>query len=70
MQHGRRGWVPSRVVTIHDENDIPCVDDVSQHQHQQCHFTKVLNVASPLDISVFDLVRQHEVDSSLVDLPS
>ena len=32
MQHGRRGWVPSRVITIHDENDIPCVSTVSQHQ--------------------------------------
>ena len=69
MQHGRRGRVPSRVVTIHDENDIPCVDVVSQHQRWRRHFTKVLNVVSPFDESVFDLVRQCEVDSSLADLP-
>ena len=69
MQHGRRGRVPSRVVTIHDENDIPCVDAVSQHQRWQRHFTRVLNVVSPFDESVIDLVRQREVDSSLADLP-
>ena len=32
MQHGRRGRVPSRVITIHDEDDILCVSTVSQHQ--------------------------------------
>ena len=32
MQHGRRGQVPYRVITIHDEDDILCVSTLSQHQ--------------------------------------
>ena len=72
MQHGRRGRVPSRVVTTYiqyDENGIPCINAASQHQRWRRHFTKVLNVVSQFDESVLELVRQCEVDSSLVDLP-
>ena len=68
MQHGRRGPVPSRVITTHDEDDIPCVSTVSQHQQWRYHFTKVLNVVSQYDECELDLAEQHEVDSSLVDL--
>ena len=64
MQCERSGRVPSRVVTMLDEKDIPCVDTDSQHQRWWRHFTKELL----LDL-LLDLIRQHEVDSSLVDLP-
>ena len=66
---GRRGRVPSRVVTIHDENNVPCTSTTSQHQRWQCHFTKVLNVVGRYDEGELDLVRQREVDSSLAHLP-
>ena len=69
MQRGRRGRVPSRVITIHDENDILCESTVSQHQRWRRHFTKVLNVVSQYDECELNLVEQHEVDSSLADLP-
>jgi len=69
MQRGRRGRVPSRVITIHDENNVPCVSTASQHQRWRHHFTKVLNVVSEYDESELDLVRQREVDPSLACLP-
>ena len=70
MQHGKRGQVPSRVITIHDEDDMLCVSTASQHQQWRRHFAKVLNVASQHDERELDSVRQHEVDSSLADLPN
>ena len=69
MQHGRRGRVPSRVITIHDEDDIPCVSTASQHQRWWRHFTKVLYVVSHYDECELDLVGQPKLDSSLADLP-
>ena len=69
MQNGRRGQVPSRVVTIHDENNVPCTSTSSQHQRWWCHFTKVLNVVGQYDEGELDLVRQREVDFSLAHLP-
>ena len=69
MEHDRRGHVPSRVVTIHDENDVPCVNRASHHQRWRRHFTKVLNVISQYDETELDLVRQREVDISLAGLP-
>ena len=54
--------------TVYDENDIPCIDIDSQHQHWWHYFPKLLNVVSILDDSVLDLVRII-VDSSLADFP-
>ena len=33
MQRGRRGLIPSRAVTICDEDGAPCVSTSDQHQH-------------------------------------
>ena len=68
MQCGRCGQVPSKVITIHDEDDIP-VSTVPQHQRWRHCFAKVLNVVSQYDEFELYLVEQHEVDSSLADLP-
>ena len=46
MQHGRRGLVPTRSVTIQDEDGNPCITPKAQKQRWQRHFTKVLNVQS------------------------
>ena len=51
----KRSDTISRVVTIHDENNVPCVDTAFQHQHWQCHFTTVLNIVNTFDKSVSDL---------------
>ena len=70
MQRGRRGLLPSRVVTIHDVNGVPCVSTSAQHQRWRQHFTKVLNIMSEFDQSELDLVRQREVDDILASVPS
>ena len=69
MQRGRRLGTIYRVVTIHVENNIPCVSTASQYQRWRHHFTKVLNVASQYDESELDLVRHREIDHSLMHLP-
>ena len=43
LQHGRRGLIPSRMVTIDDENETPCCDPASQQARWRRHFTSVLN---------------------------
>ena len=70
MQRGRRGLLPSRVVTIHNSDGVPCVSTSAQHQRWQQHFTKVLNIRSEFDRSELDLVRQREVDEVLAGVPS
>ena len=47
----RRGLIPSRVVTIHDEDGMPCVSINAQHQCWRTHFQKVLNVRSKFEES-------------------
>ena len=46
LQYGRRGLVPSGVVTFDDEKGNPCCDPTSQQAHWRRHFTTVLNVAT------------------------
>ena len=70
MLRGRRGLLPSRVVTIHDVNGVPCVSTSAQHHCWRQHFTKVLNIMSEFDQSELDLVRQREVDDILASVPS
>ena len=41
LQHRRRGWLTSRIVTIHDNNGILCAVTVSQYQHWRRHFTEI-----------------------------
>ena len=70
MQRGRRGHVPSQMVTINDEDGDPCLSVDAQHQWWRCHFIKVLNVVSQYDACELDLVKECEVCTSLGDLPS
>ena len=49
MQRGRRGLIPTRAVTIHDEDDVPCGSISDQHQRWRRHFNKVLNIRSQFD---------------------
>ena len=70
MQHCKRGRIASRVVTIHDEDGVPCVTNSTQHQHWRCHFIKVLNVVSQYDDGELALLRQRDVITSLSDPPS
>ena len=70
MQHGKRGRVPSRVVTVHDEDNVTCVSVDAQHQQWRHHFIKVLNVVKEYDAQEIEVVRQREVMTSLEDLPS
>ena len=58
MQHGRRGLVPKRSVTIQDEDGNPCITPKAQKQRWQRHFTKVLNVQSQHSMEEVQRVRQ------------
>ena len=68
MQRCKRGHIASRVVTIHDEDDVVCVKISAQHQRRRCHFIKVLNVVSQYDDGELGSVRQLDVITSL-DVP-
>jgi len=70
MQRGKRGRVPSRMVTINDEAGLPCQSVDAQHQRWRRHFIKVLNVVSQYDVCEMNLVKEREVFTSLGDLPS
>lgn len=70
MQRNRRGLLPSRVVTIHDADGVPCVSTTAQHQRWRQHFTKVLNIMSDFKESELDLVRQRKVDDDIASEPS
>ena len=41
---GHRGLRPSRVVSIEDEDGVPCVTTDAQHQRWRRHFNIVLNI--------------------------
>ena len=70
MQLGKRGRIPSQMVTVNDENDVPCLSVDAQHQRWRHHFIKVLNVVSQFDACEMELVGQREVITSLGDMPS
>ena len=69
MQRCKRGHVPLRIVTIHDDN-FPCASISTQHHRWRRHFIKVLNVVSQYDASELELVKQRDVITSLGDPPS
>ena len=58
MQRGRRGLIPTRAVTIHDEDDVPCGSISDQHQRWRRHFNKVLNIRSQFDEEEMELMRK------------
>ena len=70
MQRGRRGLLPSVVVTINDENGNPCASISAQQQRWKRHFTQVLNVQSPFDPEELEKVRQRPLRADLAEKPS
>ena len=61
MQRGRRGLIPTRAVTIHDEDDVPCGSISDQHQRW--------SIRSQFDEEEMDLVRQREISETLGSMP-
>ena len=70
MQHGRRGLVPSRSVTILDEEGSPCTTPECQQQHWRKHFTTILNRQSVYSWEELNQVRQRPLRSNLAERPS
>ena len=62
LQHGRKGLIPSRAVTITDENGDPCCcDPASQQAHWRRHFTLVLNLCGSFSAYELDVLEQRPV---------
>ena len=65
MQHGRRGLIPTRCITIKDESGVPCTSTQAQEERWRRHFTKVLNVQSQFCETELDRVRQRPTRTEL-----
>ena len=70
MQGACRGLIPSRVITINDENGEPCSTPTTQQQRWRRHFTKVLNRRSRYEPAEMEKVRQRKVNEDLGRVPS
>ena len=70
LQHGRRGLIPSRAVTITDENGDPCCDPASQQARWRRHFTSVLNLCGSFSAHELDLLEQRPVRIDIAAVPS
>ena len=70
MQHGRRGLIPHRSVTIRDEDGNPCTTPKAQQERWQRHFTRVLNVQSQFSMEVIQRARQRPMRTQLERKPS
>ena len=70
MQHGRRGLIPARCVTIRNEAGTPCTSIKDQQEVWRRHFTRVLNVQSQFSTAEIEKVRQRRVRIDLEDPPS
>lgn len=70
MQHGRRGLVPSRSVTIKDEDGNSRTTPLVQQQQWQRQFTRALNVQSQFNIEVVLHARQRSLKEQLEQKPS
>ena len=70
LQHGRRGLIPSRAVTITDENGDPCCDPASQQARWRRHFTSVLNLCGSFSAHELDLLEQRPVCIDIAAVPS
>ena len=70
MQHRRRGLRPSRVVSIEDEDGVPCVTTDTQHQRWRRHFNNVLNTRTRFVAEEMERVRQREVRADIANIPS
>ena len=69
MQRGRRGLIPSRVVTIHNEDNIPCTSTSAQNQHGGSISPRCSTSGANL-MKKLGLVRQREVRDSLGNIPT
>ena len=70
MQRGRRGLIPSRVVSIVGEDGNVCQSTSAQHQRWRRHFTKVLNIRSQFDQGELDRVEQREILDTMGTKPT
>ena len=70
MQRCRRGLIPTRCITIKDEDGISCTTTESQEERWRRHFTNVLNVRSKYSEEEVDKVRQRPVRTELAEEPS
>ena len=65
MQYRRRGLVPSRSVTIQDEEGKPCITPKARQQRWQRHFATVLNVQSQFSMEEVQRARQRPLRTQL-----
>ena len=70
LQHGRRGLIPSRAVTITDENGDPCCHPASQQARWRRHFTSVFNLCGSFSAHELDLLEQRPVRIDIAAVPS
>ena len=67
MQHSQRGLVPSRSVTLLDEEGSPCTTPECQQQRWRRHFTTVLNRQSVYSWEELNQVKQRPLRSNLAE---
>ena len=69
---GHAAWAQrtSRVVSIEDEDGVPCVTTDAQHQRWRRHFNNVLNTRTRFVAEEMEKVCQREVRADLANIPS
>ena len=70
MQRCRRGLIPTRCITIKDEDGSPCTSTESHEKRWRRHFTNVLNVRNKYSEEELDKVRQRPTLTELAKKPS
>ena len=58
------------MVSIEDEDGVPCVTTDTQHQRWRRHFNSVLNIRTSLVAEEMESVHQREVKADLANIPS
>ena len=70
IQRCFQGLRPVPVLGIKNENGTPCQSIEDQTKRWQRHFTKILNVESEVDMTVFNTLQQRTVAQELAELPT
>ena len=70
LQRGRRGRMPTRVVTVDDEDSRTCTTTVEQRERWKRHFRRVLNIPSQFDEAELQRVKQRPPDEELGQFPT
>ena len=70
IQGSYQGLRPIPVTAIRDERGSLCETAEGQCQLWEQHFTKILNIESQYDPTVFDTLLVHPVSDGLADLPT